>query len=138
MNVGGFYVRSRTDHWLPSRYQTHGDAAAWEFVASAFPSAEALNGVADDIRRGAAAGRWQRALQFDQIERCAMKQVSMSVPELGLIAGTRAAAGAGLALLLADRLSPEQRRAVGWTLLAVGIATTVPLLAEVFGKRQAT
>ncbi|BCB27443.1 hypothetical protein SKTS_23290 [Sulfurimicrobium lacus] len=67
-----------------------------------------------------------------------MKQITLSVPELGLIVGTRAAAGAGVALLLADRLNPEQRRAVGWTLLAVGIATTVPLVAEIFGKRQAT
>lgn len=67
-----------------------------------------------------------------------MKQITLSVPELGLIVGTRAAAGAGVALLLANQLNPEQRRAVGWTLLAVGIATTVPLVAEIFGKRQAT
>ena len=65
-----------------------------------------------------------------------MRQLSLSVPELALIAGTRAAAGAGLALLLGDRLKPEQRRAIGWTLLAVGIVTTIPLVAEVFGKRQ--
>ena len=65
-----------------------------------------------------------------------MKQVTLTLPELGLIVGTRAAAGAGLALLLGERLQPEQRRAVGWTLLAVGIATTVPLLAQVFGRRQ--
>jgi hypothetical protein len=67
-----------------------------------------------------------------------MKQVTLTVPELGLIAGTRAALGAGLALLLGERLNPEQRRAVGWTLLAVGIVTTIPLVAEVFGKNQAT
>ncbi len=67
-----------------------------------------------------------------------MKQVKLTVPELGLIAGTRAAAGAGLALLLCDRLTPEQRRAIGWALLAVGIATTVPLVAQVFGKRPAS
>ena len=67
-----------------------------------------------------------------------MKQITLTVPELGLIVGTRAAAGAGLALLLADRLDPVQRRAVGWTLLAVGIATTIPLVAQIFGKRQAT
>lgn len=60
-----------------------------------------------------------------------MKHVSLTVPELGLIAGTRAALGAGLALLLGDRLTPEQRRAVGWTLLGVGIVTTVPLVTEV-------
>jgi hypothetical protein len=66
-----------------------------------------------------------------------MKHVNLTVPEIGLIAGTRAAAGAGLALLLCNRLSPDQRRAVGWTLLAVGIATTIPLVAHVFGKPRA-
>jgi zinc transporter ZupT len=67
-----------------------------------------------------------------------MKHVSLTVPELGLIAGTRAALGAGLALLLGDRLSPEQRRAVGWTLLAVGIMTTGPLVAAVLKGSQST
>jgi len=66
-----------------------------------------------------------------------MKQVSLTIPEIGLIAGTRAAGAAGLALLLRDKINPEQRRAVGWTLLAVGIVTTVPLIAQVLGKRQA-
>lgn len=66
-----------------------------------------------------------------------MKKVTLTVPELGLIAGTRAALGAGVALLLGDLLPPEQRRAVGWTLLAVGIVTTVPLVAAVFGKHKA-
>jgi hypothetical protein len=61
----------------------------------------------------------------------------VTLPELGLIAGTRAALGAGLGLLLADRLNPDQRRAVGWTLLAVGVLTTVPLAAEViFGHES--
>ncbi|MGT2489510.1 hypothetical protein ACU4GD_00455 [Cupriavidus basilensis] len=57
-----------------------------------------------------------------------MKQVSLTIPEIGLIAGTRAAGAAGLALLLSDRMNPEQRRAIGWTLLAVGVITTVPLV----------
>jgi hypothetical protein len=35
--------------------------------------------------------------------------------------------GAGIALLLADKLTPEQRKATGWTLAAVGALTTVPL-----------
>ena len=48
-----------------------------------------------------------------------MKLARLTVPEIGLIAGTRAAAGAGLALLLCDRLSHEQRRAVGWTLASL-------------------
>jgi hypothetical protein len=64
-----------------------------------------------------------------------MRQVSLTIPEIALIAGTRAAGAAGLALLLGNKMSPEQRRAVGWTLFAVGVVTTVPLLAEVLGKR---
>jgi len=65
-----------------------------------------------------------------------MRQVTLTIPELGLIAGTRGALGAGLALLIADRLSADQRRAVGWTLLAVGVITTFPLIADVFGKSK--
>jgi hypothetical protein len=60
-----------------------------------------------------------------------MTQRTITLPLLGLIAGTRAALGAGIALLLADRLSAEQRRAVGWTLTAVGAVSTFPLAAQV-------
>ncbi|HEV8606229.1 MAG TPA: hypothetical protein VGQ99_12725 [Tepidisphaeraceae bacterium] len=57
---------------------------------------------------------------------------TITAPQLGLIAGTRAALGAGIALLLADRLTDGQRRAVGWTLVAVGALSTIPLAAQVF------
>jgi hypothetical protein len=67
-----------------------------------------------------------------------MKQISLTIPEIGLIAGTRAAGAAGLALLLSDRLTPERRRSIGWTLLAIGLISTVPLAADVFGKYQAS
>jgi len=63
-----------------------------------------------------------------------MKETRVTLPELALVAGTRAALGAGLGLLLADRLPREQRRAVGWTLLLVGVLSTVPLAFEVLGK----
>lgn len=66
-----------------------------------------------------------------------MKETRITLPELALIAGTRAAAGAGLGLLLANRLSESQRRAVGWTLLLVGALSTVPLALEVFGNFRA-
>ena len=60
---------------------------------------------------------------------------TVSLPEIGLIAGTRAALGAGIGLLLADRLNDDQRRAVGWTLVAVGALSTIPLAANViFGE----
>jgi hypothetical protein len=56
--------------------------------------------------------------------------------EVMTIAGTRAMAGAGAALLLADRLSRDQRKAVGWTLFLIGAASTVPLVANVLMQRQ--
>jgi hypothetical protein len=67
-----------------------------------------------------------------------MKSRTITIPELGLIAGTRAALGAGIALLLADRLNTDQRRAAGWALLAVGIATTFPLAAEVLFREHSS
>lgn len=60
-----------------------------------------------------------------------MRQTQISLPELVLIAGTRAIAGAGLGLLLADKLPMLQRKAIGWTMLLIGAATTVPLLMDV-------
>jgi hypothetical protein len=65
-----------------------------------------------------------------------MREARITLPELALIAGTRAALGAGLGLLLVDRLPEGQRRAVGWTLLLVGALSTVPLAFEVFGGRR--
>ena len=65
-----------------------------------------------------------------------MKQIPVTIPELALIAGTRAALGAGLALVLSDRLSGDQRRAIGWTLLAVGVISTLPLGRGIIGKLQ--
>jgi hypothetical protein len=60
-----------------------------------------------------------------------MRPRTVTIPELALIAGTRVALGAGIGLLAADRLNDDQRRAVGWTLLGVGVITTIPLVAEV-------
>jgi len=65
-----------------------------------------------------------------------MKEVTLPFPELALIAGTRAALGFGLGLLLADRLTPEQRQAAGLALVAVGVLTTIPLAADVLGRRK--
>jgi hypothetical protein len=59
-----------------------------------------------------------------------MTRTPLSIPEIAIIGGTRAALGVGLGLLLADRLSHEQRRAVGWTLFAVGAVTTIPIAVQ--------
>ena len=65
-----------------------------------------------------------------------MIKTELTLPELGLLAGTRGMLGAGLGLLLAHKLSEEQRRRVGWTLAAIGIATTIPLAMIVFGGHK--
>ncbi len=67
-----------------------------------------------------------------------MREVQVTLPELALLVGTRAALGAGVGLLLADCLPGNQRKSVGWTLLLVGAITTVPLAFEVFNKVHAS
>lgn len=65
-----------------------------------------------------------------------MKTADLTLPEIALIAGTRGMLGAGIALLLGERLEVKRRRAVGWTLLAVGVVSTIPLLLDVLSKRK--
>ena len=66
----------------------------------------------------------------------ALTERGLTIPELMLIAGTRVALGAGLGLLLSDRLNKDQRRAAGWALLGVGVLTTIPILRGVFAKER--
>lgn len=63
-----------------------------------------------------------------------MREAKLTLPEISLIAGTRVALGAGAGLLLADKLTEEKRRAAGWTLLLLGIASTFPLMINVLNK----
>jgi len=63
-----------------------------------------------------------------------MKERGFTMPELGLIAGTRGILGAGAALLVGDRLEGRTRRTLGWTLLLVGALSTVPILVRVLRK----
>ena len=67
-----------------------------------------------------------------------MRQVSIPLHELAVIAATRGLAGAGLGLLLADQLPPQARRAIGWALLGIGAATTVPLAVSIFRHSDTT
>ena len=65
-----------------------------------------------------------------------MKKITLKLPELGLIVSTRAMLGAGIALLLADRLDKKRRTAAGWTMFAVGAVTTIPLAMMVMRRRH--
>ena len=65
-----------------------------------------------------------------------MRKTSLGIPVIALIGATRGILGAGIALLLAGRMSPEQRMKAGRILFAIGAATTIPLVATVFRSRR--
>ena len=59
---------------------------------------------------------------------------TVTLPELGLIAGTRGALGAGIALLLADRLAPYAAAGASWVIVGPIDASdpgNAPVLGEV-------
>lgn len=64
----------------------------------------------------------------------ALTERAFTIPEVMLVAGTRVALGIGIGLLISDRLTKDQRKGAGLALLAVGIVTTVPLVAGVLAK----
>ena len=65
-----------------------------------------------------------------------MKTAELTMAEIALIAATRGVLGAGLGLLLADRLNEDQRKAAGWAMFLIGAISTIPLVLEVFCKRR--
>jgi hypothetical protein len=79
----------------------------------------------------------RRQMRDSLRRRANMFEKKVTLPELALVAGTRAVLGVGLGLLLAGRLSDDQRRAVGWSLFLVGALSTIPLAVEVLGEREA-
>ncbi|HET6382933.1 MAG TPA: hypothetical protein VFJ58_06030 [Armatimonadota bacterium] len=52
---------------------------------------------------------------------------NLTVPDLVLLVGTRAALGAGMGLVIGDKLNSDTRRGAGWALIAVGVLTTIPI-----------
>ncbi len=66
-----------------------------------------------------------------------MKEARMSLPELAMVIMTRAVLGAGIGVLLSEKLAKrDPRLAVGWALVAIGALSTIPLALEVFGTRR--
>ncbi|HYJ91938.1 MAG TPA: hypothetical protein VEV84_11560 [Pyrinomonadaceae bacterium] len=61
-------------------------------------------------------------------------KVSISYPELGLFAATRGMIGAGIGLLLSNRISREKRKAIGLPLFILGALSTIPIAMHLFHK----
>ena len=65
-----------------------------------------------------------------------MRRIGLTVPEIAFIAGTRGALGFGAALLLSGRINEKRRRALGWGLVGLGVATTIPAAMKILQRRN--
>lgn len=63
-----------------------------------------------------------------------MKTYNIALPEMAIVAATRGMAGAGAGLLLSGYMRPETRRTLGWTLLAIGALSTIPIAMALFAR----
>jgi hypothetical protein len=59
----------------------------------------------------------------------------LKAPVVGFAIATRAALAFGIGLLVANKIPESRRRVIGSTLIAIGVATTIPAALMVFGKR---
>jgi hypothetical protein len=66
------------------------------------------------------------------------KLLQLSLPTLMSVAATRGMLGVGAGILLAPKIAKKRRRAVGLALLGLGLASTIPLAARVFGSKPRT
>ena len=62
-----------------------------------------------------------------------MKRVTLKMPTFGFIVATRAALAFGAGLLVSEKIPEQRRRALGLTLVAIGVASTVPAVASIVG-----
>ena len=67
-----------------------------------------------------------------------MRKTSLPLPVIALIGATRGMLGAGIGLLLADRMDPERRVKLGRILFAIGAISTIPLATTVLRARRAS
>ena len=64
-----------------------------------------------------------------------MRERGLTIPEIAVIGGTRAALGAGIGLLISDRLNKDQRKGAGWALFGIGVFSTLPIVLGILAKR---
>ena len=65
-----------------------------------------------------------------------MKTYPVTLLQLGILTGTRAVAGAGLALLFSGRATVELRKGIGWSLLGVGAVTYILLVLDLIWRNR--
>jgi hypothetical protein len=63
-----------------------------------------------------------------------MREIQLTLPEIGMINGTRFVIGTGVGLLLAGRVDRNTRKAVGVTLLVAGALFSIPVGWSFLGK----
>jgi hypothetical protein len=64
--------------------------------------------------------------------------VELPGPEIGIFAATRAMLGAGVGLLVAEKLSEGQRKVIGRTLFLIGALSTIPLAKDIVRRMHAS
>ena len=64
------------------------------------------------------------------------KTISLKVPEVGFIAGTRFALGMGVGLLAAGKMDRHKRERVGWSLVAAGVVSTVLIAKRIISRTK--
>ena len=65
-----------------------------------------------------------------------MKELVLSPPLMMFVVGTRAAMAFGAGLLMSDRIPKGVRQRLGLSLVALGVATTIPAAMKVFGSSR--
>lgn len=63
-----------------------------------------------------------------------MKRFNLPAPSFFFIVATRALLGAGVGILVSDKLPRRRRKMVGATLVGLGALTTIPALFALFGR----
>jgi drug/metabolite transporter (DMT)-like permease len=72
------------------------------------------------------------------VQEDSVKKLTLSLPEFFFVVATRAALGAGIGLLAAERLRSRDRHRLGTALLAVGVLTTLPAAFLILGQLAST
>jgi len=65
-----------------------------------------------------------------------MKELVLNPPLLMFVVGTRAALAFGVGLLASERIPERVRRPLAFSLIGLGIATTIPAAMKVFGSSR--